>query len=90
MKSQNYKSPIKKLARFFEISRDNWKIKFFELKKESKRLINRIYDLEKRKDNWKQRATKAEDELKSLQLKIKEFENVKPIKKNKIYSTKTP
>ena len=82
MQYQEYKSPVKKLIRFFKISRDNWKEKYFEIKKDLKRVTNRIYDLEKRKDDWKQRATEAEEELKLLKLKVQENESVvKPIKK---------
>ena len=80
MQYQEYKSPVKKLIRFFKISRDNWKEKYFEIKKDLKRATNRIYDLEKRKDDWKQRATEAEEKVKLF--KAQENENiVKPIKK---------
>jgi archaellum component FlaC len=82
MQYKDYKSPIKKLIRFFEISRDGWKDKYLTLKKDLKRFKNRIYDLEKRKENWKQEALNSREEIKSLQLKVQEFENIKPIKKN--------
>jgi hypothetical protein len=65
-----YKTPIKKLAKFFESSRDNWKDKYFEKKKDLKRVTNRIYDLEKRKDVWKERAIKAEEKLKDMKIDI--------------------
>ncbi len=63
MQEKIYKSPIKKLVKFFESSRDNWKRKYYEKKIELKRATNRIYDLEKRKDEWKDRAIKAEQRL---------------------------
>ena len=78
MQYQEYKSPVKKLVRFFKISRDNWKEKYFNLKKDTKRLTNRIYDLEKRKDAWKQQALKTKEELALLQLKFKENDKTKP------------
>jgi len=37
-----YKSPVHKLIRFFEDSRDNWKAKYQSLKKDHKRLENRV------------------------------------------------
>ena len=64
MQEKQYKSPLKKLVKFFEKSRDNWKNKYFEKNKELKRATNRIYDLEIRKDEWKERALEAETKLK--------------------------
>jgi hypothetical protein len=64
MQEKTYKSPLKKLVKFFEKSRDNWKNKYFEKNKELKRATNRIYDLEIRKDEWKERALEAETKLK--------------------------
>ena len=66
MQEKTYKSPIKKLVKFFESSRDNWKRKYLEKKKELKRATNRIYDLEHRKDEWKDRAIKAEEKLRNI------------------------
>ena len=66
MQEQEYKSPLKKLVKFFEESRDKWKEKYFIKKKELKRIQNRIYDLNKRKEEWKKRALKAEEKLKDL------------------------
>ena len=67
MQEKTYKSPIKKLVKFFENSRDNWKRKHYEKKEELKRATNRIYDLEKRKDDWKNRAIRAEQRLSELE-----------------------
>lgn len=64
MQEKTYKSPLKKLVKFFETSRDKWKNKYFEKNKELKRAKNQIYDLKQRKEDWKERAKKAEGELK--------------------------
>jgi hypothetical protein len=45
MQEKKYKSPLKKLVKFFEESRDKWKEKYVEKSKELKRVTNRIYDL---------------------------------------------
>jgi chromosome segregation ATPase len=66
MQEKTYKSPLKKLVKFFEKSRDNWKNKYFKKKKELKRATNRIYDLESRKDEWKERALKAERKVEEM------------------------
>ena len=51
-----YKSPVHKLVRFFEESRDNWKEKHKSSKKEIKRLENKVRFLLKSKESWKQEA----------------------------------
>lgn len=71
MQEKKYKSPLKKLVKFFEESRDKWKEKYFEKTKELKRVTNRIYDLENRKDEWKIRALNAEEKLKNLNIEAK-------------------
>ena len=70
MLDKEYKSPLKKLVKFFEESRDKWKEKYFEKKKELKRTQNRIYDLNNRKEEWKERALKAEKELTNFKSEI--------------------
>ena len=66
MQEKTYKSPLKKLVKFFEQSRDKWKSKYFEKKKELKRAKNQINDLKQRKENWKDRAITAENKLKEI------------------------
>jgi hypothetical protein len=77
MQDKIYKSPMKKLIKFFETSRNNWKKKYLQKKIELKRTTNRMYDLEKRKNDWKKRAIVAEKKLKKL-----EDDAPKNIKKN--------
>jgi len=62
-KDKVYKSPVRKLARFFEESRDQWKAKCREAKAMVKRLKNRVRFLEESRDRWKSRA-------KELQVKV--------------------
>jgi len=63
---KHYTSPLRKLARFFEKSRDQWKAKHHQLKAVVKRLENRIRFLEKSKAHWKSRAEELETEVASL------------------------
>lgn len=67
MQEKTYKSPLKKLVKFFEKSRDNWKSKYFEKKIELKRAKNQINDLKHRKEDWKDRAIEAENKLKEIE-----------------------
>jgi hypothetical protein len=58
---------VRKLARFFEKSRDQWKAKCREAKAMIKRLKNRVRFLEESRDRWKRQA-------KELQAKVAQME----------------
>lgn len=66
--AQKYKSPLRKLVKFFENSRNQWKEKHQVAKKNVKRLSNRVHYLEQSKAQWKQKAIALEIELKQLKL----------------------
>lgn len=66
VKKKIYKSPRRKLVKFFEKSRDQWKNKCQEAKKTLKRLKNRIRFLKKSKEYWKSRVKELECELAQL------------------------
>jgi hypothetical protein len=63
---REYKSPRGKLLRFFEKSRDKWKLKYLEVKKVLKRLTNRIRFLERSKAVYKQRVEELQAQLAAL------------------------
>ena len=52
---KKYKSPARKLVKFFEKSRNNWKAKYQELKYKMKLMQNKTRYLEKRKTQLNQR-----------------------------------
>ncbi len=60
---KKYKSPSRKLVKFFEKSRDNWKAKYQELKYKMKLMQNKIRYLEKRKTHLNQRIKELQQEL---------------------------
>lgn len=62
-KGNAYKSPLRKLVRFFEKSRNQWKAKCREAKKIVKRLENRVRFLETSKACLKDRVKVLEAEL---------------------------
>ena len=74
---KTYKSPRRKLVRFFEKSRDNWKEKYTELKRRVRYLENRIRYLEKSRSNWKEQAQAREENLKIAEEKIGLYEEEK-------------
>jgi hypothetical protein len=61
-----YKSPQRKLVRFFETSRTQWKAKCRAAKATIKVLKNRIQFLEASKARWKRRAQALEAEVARL------------------------
>lgn len=68
---QDYKSPLRKLVKFFEQSRDQWKEKYFTKKTQVKQLQNRVRDLEKTKQEWKQKAQTLKAQVSLQELKAK-------------------
>jgi uncharacterized protein YlxW (UPF0749 family) len=68
---RDYKSPMRKLVKFFEKSRDNWKAKCQEAKYKVKLLQNRIRYLEKRKAELDKRVKELEKELRQYRQKKK-------------------
>ena len=60
---KEYKSPSRKLIKFFEKSRDNWKAKYQEQKYKMKLNQNKIRYLEKRKAELNQRIKELQQEL---------------------------
>ena len=61
--TKDYKSPTRKLVKFFERSRDQWKAKSAEAKAMVKRQKNRIRYLEASKEQWKRKAIELEKEV---------------------------
>jgi hypothetical protein len=68
-----YRSPRKKLLRFFVGSRDNWKAKCAEVIEGRKLMANQVRAVEKSRGQWrilaeerKQRITELEGELAEL------------------------
>ena len=63
---KEYSSPRHKLVRFFEHSRDQWKVKCREAKRGVKRLKNRLRWIELSRARWKARAQELEQENRTL------------------------
>lgn len=60
---KTYTSPRRKLVRFFEKSRNQWKAKCRTAKAKVKRLSSRVRALKASRDRWKKRARELEREL---------------------------
>jgi hypothetical protein len=68
---QKYKSPLRKLVKFFETSRDQWKDKYLTKKKQVKQLQNRVKYLEQTKPEWKQKVQHLKTQVKQKELEAK-------------------
>ena len=60
---KTYKSPRRKLVRFFEKSRDQWKTKHHQAKADVKRLTNRVRFLERSKANLQKQVAELQQAL---------------------------
>jgi len=77
----NYKSPTKKLIKFFEKSRDQWKAKAIKAKNRIKLCNNRIKFLETSKASLKSELAKLKLELNKA--RITDIKNDLEFKKKK-------
>ena len=57
-----YRSPIRKLVRFFQRSRDQWKEKCQKAKRENNSLKVRLAAMKESRDRWKAKAKELEEE----------------------------
>jgi hypothetical protein len=79
---KTYKSPRRKLVRFFEKSRDQWKAKCLEAKATTKGLKHRIRYLEHSKAEWKTKAKELEQELARMKAQQNRAQSLEEDKKN--------
>jgi len=78
-----YKSPARKLAAFFRQSRDGWKSKYREKKRDVKRFKDTVRYLRTRKDELKSKVRDLEHELNQIRSTMKEMsEEIRQLKKN--------
>ena len=79
-----YKSPRRKLLRFFEKSRDQWKAKCLSAKATVKRLQNRVRFLEKSKDHLQHRVRDLEADVNIFKSLLQAKDNdLTQVKKNR-------
>ena len=71
--SQEWKSPLRKLTRFFQSSRNQWKSKYSALKQRVKLLGNQVRAVEKSREKWKQDARQAQQQVRLLQQELDDF-----------------
>lgn len=70
-----YKSPVTKLLRFFEASRDQWKTKHHGLKAELKLAYNQVRAVEKSREMWRERAEESAQRVQQLEAQLDRAKN---------------
>lgn len=68
------RSPVRKLMRFFKSSRDKWKAKYSELRKNYRVMDNKVRAVTKSRERWRQLAEQAQQEARRLK---EELEGIK-------------
>jgi polyhydroxyalkanoate synthesis regulator phasin len=68
-----WKSPVRKLLRFFHNSREGWKQKHHDVKAQNKLLNNQVRAVEKSREKWKHKAKQAQHEVRELQQRIQQL-----------------
>ena len=68
-----WKSPLRKLVRFFQRSRDQWKAKYAAKKQQYKLMSNQVRAVEKSRAKWKQAAEQAQRQIRELQDELEQY-----------------
>ncbi len=75
MDAKTFTTPLRKLAQFFQRSRDGWKAKCQEAKRACKKLSNQARAVEKSRDYWKELARQQEQSIRDLRQQLCEDKN---------------
>ena len=73
-----FRSPVTKLVKFFESSRDDWKAKHHQLKRQLKLEQNQVRAVEKSREAWRTRAEVAEQRVRELEAALGETKRPSP------------
>jgi hypothetical protein len=72
-KVDQYRSPRKKLLRFFVGSRDGWKAKCAEANEDRKLLANQVRAVEKSREQWRTLAEERKRQIVQLEQELAEL-----------------
>ena len=71
-----FKSPTRKLLRFFHKSRDGWRRKHHELRARCKKLGNQVRAVERSREQWKTRVKEQAQRLGELERELEALKNI--------------
>jgi len=72
----NWKSPLRKLVRFFQRSRDRWKAKYFAKKEQYKLMGNQARAVEMSRAKWREAAEQAQEQVRQLQQELEQYKKI--------------
>jgi hypothetical protein len=70
-----FKSPSRKLVAFFRRSRDGWKAKYMNVRKELKKASNQVRAVEKSRAHWKEVARQERARSRELAREMEELKS---------------
>jgi hypothetical protein len=71
----NFKSPLLKLLKFFQKSRNGWKAKCQQATAKGKHWANQARAVEKSRNAWRQKAQTAKREVRELRQELEALKN---------------
>ncbi len=74
--AREFKSPVLKLTRFFERSRDNWKSKHRVIKQQCRKLENQVRAVEKSRAHWREQAKLQVQRVRDLERQLARLKRV--------------
>lgn len=76
---KEYKSTVKRLADYFEESRDVWKARTQKYQKEKRALLIQIRDLRRSKENWKTKSKELKIQIDESKKKLQIIQEIKQL-----------
>ena len=76
METKELRSPVRKLVRFFRSSRNGWKAKCQEWKRNNKKLSNQVRAVEKSREHWRQIAKAERQRVRQLERELEAAKNI--------------
>jgi hypothetical protein len=73
---QQFKSPIRKLSRFFRSSRDGWKQKHHKLRARCKKLSNQVRAVERSREKWRDRVNEQQQRIRELEREVEALKSI--------------
>ncbi len=73
VEAREYRSPVHKLVRFFEKSRNQWKEKSVALRHQLKLVKNQVRAVEKSREQWRETAKQAIAEARAVTVELEEL-----------------
>ncbi len=77
-----YKSPVKKLMAYFEMSRDKWKSRSHEYKARILKLEIKLRDTQSSRENWREKYNSTNKELELAKLQLEDLKKKSLVMEN--------